>query len=248
MSTAFTKAFTSKAKQAFDKAKKTKHKAGKSFGPADVPNGSFTAVVSVQAKVGSKGKTEGVPIVTFTTKIDSGTHKDKTPEKAFFCHGHPPVDEGSDERPTDEQIMMGLIGFLLPDMDVEDLEISQVEQAFEIINERGPRVEIGIKNNTGTNGKAYQNVFYNKLLEPATLIDLSEPTDDEVDAEVGDDPDDLSDDTTDYAYAKGDAVTCEDQPGEWKINSVSQSRRLANIVNGKGTKVNNVSWDALTII
>ena len=114
----FQKALQSKAGKVFDQARKAKvHRAGNSFGPADIPDGSYTAIISASTDVPTKGKLEGVPIVRFTATIDGGEHEGKEPKKTFFLQGKPPVDPQSDEMPTDEQQLLGLLEFILPDVE-----------------------------------------------------------------------------------------------------------------------------------
>src|SRR5688572_14220784 len=157
MSTAFAKAFQAKAQKVFDKAKGHKHRAGKSFGPVDVPDGSFSAVVTLEASVPTKGSKAGIPIVRANAAITTGDHVGKEPSQSYFCEGKLPSDDPN-AMPTAEQQLLGLLGFLLPDCEISDIE--QVEAAIEEVNRRGPLCIIGVRN-MSKNGKKYQNVYFN---------------------------------------------------------------------------------------
>ena len=243
MPTAFAKAFQNKAKAAFDKAKTHKHKTG-GFMLPKVDDGSYTALITVETNVITKGKMEGVPVVKFTATIGEGKFEGKEPTKSFFCEGKTPPPEGSDEMPTAEQQLLGLIGFLLPDYDVSGLEVDQVEQALEIINKRGLICEIGVKNteNTATK-KKYQNVYFNRLLSEVPAEDSE--SDSDPDEDPADDPDDFQEFD---APAKGDTVLVDGKDGEWTVDSVSQSKELANLHNDDGDKLRNIGWADITIV
>lgn len=243
MSTAFAKAFQAKAKAAFGKARKAKHQAGKSFGPADVPDGSYSAVISTSVDVGKKGTFEGVPIVRVAATINSGTHQGKEPSKSFFCEGKPIPPEGSDEMPTAEQQLLGLVGFLLPDYDVSEMEIDQLEDALALINERKIVCIIGVKNTeNAVSKKKYQNVYFNKLVSFDGGDAPQEPEAADNDAPFDDNPE------PEFAPAKGDTCSVEGKDGDWVVDSVSQSRQLANLTNDEGTKIRNIPWSDITVL
>lgn len=252
MPSAFAKAFAKKAKT-FDQAKGYKHKAGKSFGKADVPDGTYTAVVTLETSVPTKGSMEGVPIVRATASITAGQYLGQEPSQSFFCQGKPCDDP---DKPTDEQKLLGLLEFLLPDVQID--EADQVEQAIELVNQRGPLCLVAVRNTVGTNKKEYQNVYFNKVLKGSTFEDESnagsdppeqdtasgaETTQSSDDSPLGGDPD-----TPDYVPVKGDMVTVVDKDGEWEIKQVSQSRLTVNIEDQDGQRINGVPWTDLTLL
>lgn len=245
MPTAFAKAFIKKAQKVFPGAKNHKHRTGKSYGPVAIPDGSYTAVVTAETGVVSKGKMEGTPFVRFNACVNQGPHEGLEPSKVFFCEGKPlPTDP--DEFPTAEQQLLGLLGFLLPDIQIDDVE--QVEQAIEEVNNRGPVCIIGIRSRKGKDGKDYQDVYFNKIVKEASFDqtdhDSSSEGDGASDAETTEVP------VSDYSPSKGDMVLIDgdDDEEEWEILQVSQSRKTVNLVNADGTKKNGVSWDNIVLI
>lgn len=241
MSTAFANAFKKKAGKVFDKAKSFKHRSGNSFGPAPVPDGTFTAVVTMEANVPTKGKMEGIPVVRVKAAIDAGPYKGLEPSQSYFCEGKPPA-TSDDELPTAEQQLLGLLGHLLPDIQIESDD--QVPQAIDLVNERGPRVEIGIRNKENGD-KKYQNVYFNKVLEAQTFESgaASEGAQQETSKAA-----DADSDSPDYEPAKGDMVTLEGSDSEWEVKQVSQSRKTANLEDGDGNRQNGIEWAKLSLL
>ena len=246
MPTAFAKAFVKKAQKVFPGAKTHKHRTGKSFGKVDVPDGNYTGVVTAETGVVSKGKMEGVPFVRFTACINQGPHEGQEPSKVFFCEGKPlPTDK--DEFPTAEQQLLGLLSFLLPDIEIDDIE--QVEQAIEEVNNRGPVCIIGIRSRKGKDGKDYQDVYFNKVVKEASFDAPQEentPSSEggsESHAETTNEP------PFDYTPTKGDMVSLDgDDDGEWEITQVSQSRKTVNITNSEGVRKNGIPWSEVELI
>lgn len=230
----FAKAFVAKAKKTFSEAKKFKHREGTSFGPAPIPDGTYSAVVTAQTSVPVKGKMEGVPIVRIVATVNDGEYEGIEPNKTFFCEGLE-VSQDPTDRPTAEQELLGLLAWLLPDIEIEDVE--QVPDALALLNERGPICLVGVRNTKGDNGKAYQNLYFNKLIKAASFEDGEvEPAKEENAGDPG------------YAPAKDDIVTIEGIDGEWTVQAVSQSRKTANLFNDEGTKKNGIPWGELTLV
>lgn len=238
---AFAKAFEKKAQKVFSEAKKHKHREGNSFGPVDIPDGSYSAIVTLDTSVPTKGSMEGVPIVRAKGQVTTGPYEGKEPSQSYFCEGKPPVPEGSDEMPTAEQQLLALLAWLLPDIQIDD--ISQVSDAIDLVNERRPLAIIGIRNTKSKNtGKDYQNLYFNKLVKPVTAegeIKAQASTT----TETSEAP---TEDTT-YVPAKGDMVFIDgDESGtEYEVVQVSQSKQTANVVDSEGSKTNGVAWHNL---
>ena len=244
MPTAFAKAFINKAKKTFSQAKNYKHRTSKSFGNADVPDGNFTAVVTAEASVIEKGKMEGTPLVRFTACINQGPYEGQEPSKVFFCEGKP-IPTSPDEFPTAEQQLVGLLGFLLPDVEIDDVE--QVEQAIDEINRRGPVCIVGIRNRE-VNGKKYQDVFFNKVVvEDSFASNDTSPAEESKDgvdsAETTD-----TDPPFDYEPTKGDMVILDGDEGEWEVAQVSQSRKTVNLVNPEGVRKSGIAWADVSLL
>lgn len=237
---AFAKAFAQKAGKSFDKKKVYKHREGGSFGPVDMPDGSFTGVVTLETSVPTKGKFEGVPIVRAKARVNQGPHEGKEPSQTYFCEGKQWVDPNSDEMPTAEQQLLGLLSWLLPDIQIDDQ--SQVPDAIELVNERGPLCIIGVKNTKDKNDptKIYQNVYFNKLVKPATF-----ETDAAQAEATNDEPTQVEE--NEYVPAKGDMVFVEDDETgtEYEVAQVSQSKQTVNLVDSEGTKKNGIAWASL---
>ena len=72
------------------------------------------------------------------------------------------------EPPTAEQEVVGLLAWLLPGMDISEVE--QVPDAIALVNERGPLCLVGVrKTKNETTNKEYQNIYLNKLLKGSTF-------------------------------------------------------------------------------
>lgn len=245
MPTAFAKAFIKKAQKVFPGAKTHKHRAGKSFGKVDVPPGTYTAVVTIDTGVVKQGKNEGCPFASFKACINQGPHEGLEPSKLFVFKGDP-IPTDPDAFPTNEQQAIGLLGFLLPDIEIDDIE--QVEQAIELVNERGPVCIIGIRERKGKDGKDYQDIFFNKVVKDQSFDTADKPSsssseDDRKDhAETTDDP------PFDYTPTKGDMVTLADDENDWEVAQVSQSRKTVNLIGADGTKKNGIAWQDVTLI
>ena len=237
---AFAKAFVNKAKKTFNDAKKYKHREGNSFGPVDVPDGSFSAVVTAETSVPTKGKMEGVPVVRFKAAINSGQHEGKEPSQSYFCEGKP-IPTDPEDFPTAEQQVLGLLQWLLPDVDISEVE--QVPDAIDLLNKRGPICVIGIRN-TEKDGKKYQNVYFNKLVKAVSFEQADEPADEGSDDTSSDDSG-----ADDYVPAKDDIVTIDGQDGEWEVTAVSQSNQTANLKSSDGSaRMNKIAWRDLTLV
>ena len=241
---AFAKAFQNKAQKIFNKAKGHKHRTGHSFGPVDVPDGSFSAVVTLETGVPAKGKMAGIPVVRAKAAITTGDHAGKEPSQSYFCEGKMPSDD-PEAMPTAEQQLLGLLGFLLPDCEVTEIE--QVEAAIEEVNRRGPLCIVGIRN-TAKNGKKYQNVYFNKLVEAATFE--QEESGDAADATSAEEETPVeSDEPEAEAPVKGDTVLIEGEQGEFEVARVYQSRQTADCVSkADGTKKSGIAWSDLSIV
>ena len=241
---AFAKAFVKKAQKVFTGAKGHKHRTGRSFGNADVPDGNFTAVVTAETGVVKKGKNEGNPYVSFKATINQGPYEGQEPSKLLLCKGEP-ISTDKDAFPTAEQQLIGLLGFLLPDIEIEDID--QVEAAIDEINRRGPVCLINVRNRK-VEDKTYQDVFFNKVVKDQSFASNESPevADDsdggEADAETPE-----TDPPFDFEPTKGDMVTV-DGDGEWEVLQVSKSRKTVNVVDTDGTKKNGVAWDSLELI
>lgn len=236
MANSFRDQFVKKAKTHSSDVKKYKHKEGNSYGPVDVSDGSYQAVVTAETSVPIKGSMEGVPIVKFKATINSGKYEGMEPSQSYFCEGKAP----EDDRPTAEQQVIALCQYLLPDIDIQEVE--QVPDALDLINERGPICVIGIKNTKSEKtGKEYQNVYFNKLVKP---ISFEQDTDTEGEAQEKGSTDD-----PDYVPMVKDVVRLTDEgDDEWEVSSVSQSRQTANLKNPEGTRKNGIAWNDLALV
>jgi hypothetical protein len=245
--TAFAKAFANKAKGIFNKAKGHKHRTGQSFGPADVPDGNYSAVIGIAATVPKKGKMEGTPVVRVTGTITTGPHEGKEPSQTFFCEGKQPSDD-KDAMPTAEQQLLGLLEWLLPDCEISD--ISQVEAAIDEVNGRMPLVIINVRNTKSkTNGKTYQNVYFNKMVKERTLEQTEAPNDDAVPVASQEKEEVQSDEPTLVAPVKGDVVLIEDLEGEYEVTRVYQSRQTIDAVSkADGSKATGIGWSQIEIV
>ena len=233
MPTAFAKAFIKKAQKVFPGAKKFTHRTGRSFGNAPVPDGTFTAVVTAETSVISKGKFEGVPTVRFRATIDQGPYEGLEPSKVFFCEGKP-VPTDPDEFPTAEQQLIGLLGFLLPDIQID--EVSEVEAAIELVNERGPTCLIGVRNRK-VGDKEYQDVFFNKIIKGQSFaVEDSSPS------QAASSDAETTPDSTEYVPVKGDMVFLDGEDTEYEVAQVSQSRKTANLIDQDGTRKTSIAW------
>lgn len=252
---AFAKAFKNKAKT-FDKAKGFKHRTGKSFGKVDVPDGSYTCLVTLEASVPTKGSMEGVPIVRANAEISAGSHKGLEPSQSYFCEGKP-LPQSKDEMPTAEQQLMGLLAFLLPDINEDDITIDNIDQIIAEVNSRKPLVLVGIKTTKSkTTEKEYQNLYFNKLIQEQTTEDTtpsqeaSDPSEQNTaGTTTSDDSANVDDaDAPTYIPAKGDMVSIDGEDGEWEVAQVSQARMTANLTDIDGTRKNGVSWLSLDLL
>jgi hypothetical protein len=178
---------------------------------------------------------EGIPIVRLKAKVTTGAHEGKEPSQSFFCEGKPPTSDPK-EMPTAEQQLLGLIAWLLPDIQIDDP--SQIEDAIAEINNRIPLCIVGVSNKKGTKDptKIYQNIFFNKLVKPATT-EAPDHAPVDGDTEV--------DAPADYVPAKGDMVFAGDDGIEYEVVQVSQSKRTVNLVDASGSKLGQVAWDTL---
>jgi len=238
---AFAKAFVNKAKKTFQEAKKFKHREGNSFGPVPVPDGTYTAVVTLETSVPAKGKMEGIPIVRVKAAISEGKYTGLEPSKSFFCEGKP-IPSDPQEPPTAEQEVVGLLAWLLPDMDISEVE--QVPDAIALVNERGPLCLVGVRNTTNKDTKKeYQNIYLNKLLKGSTFESAEAEAVTESDSGEGTE-DGSSEPEPDYVPAKGDIVTLEGKDEEWEITAVSQARKTVNVRDtaDESTRINGVAW------
>lgn len=251
---AFAKAFKNKAKT-FDKTKGFKHRTGKSFGKVDVPDGSYTCLVTLDASVPTKGSMEGVPIVRANAEISAGTHKGLEPSQSYFCEGKP-LPQGKDEMPTAEQQLMGLLAFLLPDINEDDITIDNIDQIIAEVNSRKPLVLVGIRTTKSKKTeKEYQNLFFNKLIQDITTEDTTSSQEpdpsDPVDAETtpSDETATVADaDAPAYVPGKGDMVSIDGEDGEWEVKQVSQARQTANLEDENGERKNGISWLSLDLL
>lgn len=243
----FAKAFVNKAKKTFNEARKHKHREGNSFGPVPVPDGSYPAVITFETSVPAKGKMEGIPIVKVKAAINEGKYAGLEPSKSFFCEGKP-IPTDPDERPTAEQELLGLLQWILPDMDISEVE--QVPDAIELVNERGPVCLIGIRNTVNeATKKEYQNLYLNKLLKASSFETADDQGSDSPEADAAGEPEEAgSDGGDDYVPAKDDIVTVEGLDGEWTVAAVSQARKTVNLSNEEGTRKNGVAWQDCLLV
>jgi hypothetical protein len=191
---------------------------------------------------------QGIPVVRAKACITTGDHTGKEPSQSYFCEGKIPSDDPN-AMPTAEQQLLGLLGFLLPDCEVTEIE--QVEAAIEEVNRRGPLVIIGVRN-TEKNKKKYQNVYFNKLVEGATFEQPAEESSDDAGSVTAETQEEGSSDQPENdieAPAKGDTVLVEGQEGEYQVTRVYQSRGTADVVSkNDDSKISGVSWRDLSIV
>jgi len=274
MASKFAQAFAAKAKARFKESRKAKAKQGGQYGPAAVPNGVYTAIVSSKCDILTKagGKIPaGTPVVRLVCTIDEGDYAGKEPTKAYFCTGAKPREYQGEPMPTAEDELCGDLKVLMPDLEIEKMtDPAELAEAAEtILNERQPRVKIGVRNRD-KDGKSYQDVFFNELLEAETADAEEESgeegdeegTEEEGEEEVAEEDDiegELDPDSEEEeegeeeeaeAPAKGDEVQYKPKGAKttrkFEVTSVNQRQETVTIVDEKGKKFSNVPWSDLS--
>lgn len=244
------------------KAAKAKPRTGNKFGPADVPDGSFNAVISAKCGVGEKGKLLGKAFVELTASINEGPHLGKEPRVFYVLEGKP-ISDDPDAMPTAEQQLVGDLKQLLTDIDVEGTladEPDQLESLIEELESRQVTARIGVRNRIGKkDGKAYQDVYFNEVLSTGEASNGQEESsqpkeeggeeegeeeggEEEGGEEEGGEPDDEP-----VAPAVGDRVMYQPKGGrkrEFVVKTVNQRKQTVTVSDG-AKKFSDVSWEAL---
>lgn len=261
MASKFAEAMKSRAK-GWKKAAKAKPRKGSSFGPVDMPDGQFEAVVSAKHGVGEKGKLLGKTWVEIAATVRDGEHKGKEPKNFYVLEGKPVSDE-PDAMPTAEEKLVGDLKQILQDIEVEETlesEPEQLEAMLKEINDRSPVMRIGIRNTFGkkphNNGKHYQDLYFNELLEGGSSGEEKGPEEGQDKEEEGDpeeggeeeggEPDDGADDTV-AAPAKDDEVWFTPKGGKRRkfvVKTVNQGKQTVTVSDGT-KKFSDVAWDSI---
>lgn len=266
MATAFAQAMAAKAK-VFKKAASAKPRKGSSFGPVNIPTGQYEAQISCKYGVGEKGKLLGKMWVELVATVSDGPHLGKEPKQFYVLEGKEISDE-PDAQMTAEQKLVGDLKQILPDIDIEGTlqeEPAQLEAILKEVNNRSPKMNIGIRNSEGkpgtrSAGKSFQDVYFNDLIEGGANNGSQEESEtsgqeegeeagEEEGEEEGGEPDTGDDDAVDYAPAKEDKVMYQPKGAkaarEFTVKTVNQNKRTVSVSDGK-KKFSEVSWDSIT--
>jgi len=232
-----------KKSRAWNRARKAKPRSGRGFGPPDVPDGEYSAVITSSCEVIARGTYKGVPVVRIMGTINEGPHDGKEPSNAYFLEGKPPVAEGADGMPTGEQRLAGDLKILLPDLDVDGLDVTELETALDELNDSNIVARIGIRNRAKED-KKYQDMYFNELLSSGGGADTEKEEE-----EPEDEP--AADDGEVEAPAVGDVVSYKPPKSrvalELEVKAVSQAKSTCTL-NGDGQEYKNVAWDQVEIL
>lgn len=149
-------------------AAKAAVRSGTDYGPPDIPNGKYEAVLSVVSGVVANGKHRGTPYVEIKATICSGEYEGQEPRAFYLLDGSPPRGNGV---LTAEERLVGDLKALCPDVDVEaamnENPVGAISQLLEEVNALVEPVTILVKNRVGKEGTAYagqrfQDVYFQR--------------------------------------------------------------------------------------
>lgn len=266
----FAQAMKAKA-NAWKKAAKAEPRKGGQFGPADIPTGFFSAIISAESGMTEKKGTKpgGVPWARIKATVNEGEHEGKEPSQFYYLDGKMPSDD-PEAMMTNEEKLAGDLKTILPDVEVETIlekNPEQLEAMIAEINSTSPVVKIYVRNSEGkagtkNAGKAFQDVYFNELLsggssngeesqeesgEEASEEEVGEEevTEEESEEEVVEE----SADDEPAAPAVGDPAMYTAKGArkakEFKIVTVNNKARTVTLT-GHGMKYSGVSWDKLS--
>lgn len=267
----FAQAMKAKA-NAWKKAAKAEPRKGGQFGPADVPTGYFEAIVSGENNITEKkgSKPGGIPWVRIKATISDGEHQGKEPSQFYYLEGKVPSDD-PEAMMTNEEKLAGDLKIILHDLDIEKIlekNPEQMESLIAEVNKRSPKMKIYVRNSIGkagtkNAGKAFQDVYFNELLDGGTsngesqeeeesgeeASEEEEVSDEEVTEEESEEEAEESTDDEPAAPAVGDPAMYKGKgmtkAKEWKITTVNNKERTVTL-KGHGKTVSKVSWDKLS--
>lgn len=248
-----------KRANAWKKASKAAPRTGGNRGPVDIPDGQYQAVISAECGVSEKGESAGTPWVKITATVNDGEQEGKEPNNFYFLDGKMPSD-ADDAMPTNEERLAGDLKQILPDVEVEGTDATQIEAFVEEINTRSPVMRIGVKNRTGKDGtksagKRFQDIYFNELLssgesnaEEGSAQEEGEGEEEVTEESEEEDDSELVEEEGEEAPAVGDPVMYKPQGAakarEFAVMTVNQGKRTVTLSDGK-KKYSNVSWDKI---
>lgn len=266
----FAQAMKNKA-QSWKKAAKAEPRKGGLYGPADVKDGNYEAILSAESGMTEpKDKSKpSVPFVRIKCTISDGPDEGKEPKAYYYLDGKKPSDD-PEAMMTNEERLAGDLKTILPEIDIEEIltkNPEQLEALIAEINSNGPKAKIYVRNsigkpNTKNAGKAFQDVYFNELLdggssngesaeeeesgeEESTEEGEEEVVEEESEEEVEESADDgepASPAVGDPAMYKAKGAT---KAKEYKITTVNNKAQTVTLV-GHGKKYSSVAWDKLS--
>src|SRR4051812_34388808 len=108
-----------KKANAWKKAGKAEPRKGGQYGPADVPQGFYEAIISAECGLTEKGANPGTPFCRIKATISDGEHEAKEPSQFYFLDGKTPSDD-PDAMMTNEEKLAGDLKVILPDFEIEE--------------------------------------------------------------------------------------------------------------------------------
>lgn len=252
----FAQAMKSRAK-AFQAGMRKPADRGGKYGPVDIPNGDYDAIVSAEARVGEKGKLLNIPIVSLTATVADGEHEGKAPKQDYILKGQMPTADGP---PTGEQQLARELKLLLEDVDVDGHKPEDLETLLDEINTRLPKCRVRVNRKTGTDGKDYQSVYFNELLEASTNGEAhdegTEESEEGAEEEEGEEEESeqevdesMEDEVESVAPAVGDSVLYQprgaNKARKFKVKTVNQREQTCSLTDGSKS-YSKVPWDKLT--
>lgn len=251
------------------KAAKAAPRSGGKFGPANVPDGQYEAIISAECGITEPKKKGAIPTpyVRLKATISDGDFAGLEPQNFHYLDGKMPSD-AEDAMPTNEEKLAGDLKQILPDLDIEETLSSSPEKIEAIIaeiNTRGQKMRIGVSNRIGKEGsksagKRFQDVYFNELLEGGSPTngqvheeeaeaesDEEEVVEESEDEEEVVEEEDASDDGS-AAPGVGDTVLYRPKGGrkdlEFEVTSVNNGKETVGI-KGNGKKYSGVPWSSL---
>lgn len=255
---------------AWKKAAKAEPRKGGQFGPADVPQAFFEAVITAESGITEqKGdKPGGIPWVRIKSTISDGEHIGKEPSQFYFLDGKQPSDD-PEAMMTNEEKLAGDLKIILPDLAVEEIlekNPEQLEALVAEINKRSPKFKIYVRNSVGkpgskNPGKAFQDVYFNELLEGGSTngesqeeSGQSEEVEGQTEEEVSEEEvteeevvEDIDDGAASPAVGEPAMYQAKGSPKakEFKITTVNNKAQTVTL-QGHGKKYSSVPWDKLS--
>jgi hypothetical protein len=244
------------------KAAQAEPRKGGNFGPPDVPDGQYEAIISATCGLTERGNNPGTPYVEITATISDGDQEGKEPKAFYMLDGKMPSNDPQ-AMPTNEERLAGDLKTLLPDIDIEGTlseNPEQIESIVEEINSRSLKVRIGVKNRIGKEGtkgagKRFQDVYFNEILEGVIEDGQEEESNEEEGGEevVEEDGEEIVEEEggEEVAPVKGDTVMFKPKGArearEFKVKTVNNGKRTVTLSDGK-KQFSEISWDSIEIM